>query len=203
MSCWTACLPEVRVHGLQPVTRADTSDTSKSETWVCLRRDFHGKISVYPVFMSSIIHIPSRSWLSWREHDDKSTDFVGSSHVFPILFRQSHGFQTCHGASVTQLLVLASTSSWKEGTKNIKEVKWLGYTGLYWVYDWFILVDIGLYLSILGLWLGYTWLTLIRKNTSLKFGIESEDRMGSVSQGWLNIETYLKPPTSPTKLSFL
>lgn len=62
------------------------------KTWVCLKMNFHGRFSVYPVFMSYVLHLVHGCH---RENDDKPPDFVGcplyfsgkpicSKHTLPV-----------------------------------------------------------------------------------------------------------------------
>lgn len=49
------------------------------KTWVCLKMNFHGRFSVYPVFMSYVLHLVHGCH---RENDDKPPDFVGVLYTF-------------------------------------------------------------------------------------------------------------------------
>ena len=63
------------------------------KTWVCLKMEIHGRFSVYPVFMSYVLHHLVHG--CHRENDDKPPDFVGrplyfsgkpicSKHTLPV-----------------------------------------------------------------------------------------------------------------------
>ena len=104
-SCRTlACRPTVHVHGLQPVPKSaagrkihqgwDWNSHLKicGEKHGCLKMNFHGRFSVYPVFMSYVLHLVHGCH---RENDDKPPDFVGcplyfsrkpicSKHTLPV-----------------------------------------------------------------------------------------------------------------------